>query len=105
MKLKNKEWIKFKMQFLEMMEIFGNESEKFEIPDEPENFELYFENCIVLPVFSKKPDTLRVEYDFTLCNTKVRTLALSIYRETARIEITLKEKVEGKEILWQESHF
>jgi hypothetical protein len=103
MKIKNKEWVEFKKKILDTLESFSQESDKFYIPDEPENFELYFDECQVIPIFIKKPDSLRVEYDFTLCETKIRTLALSIYRETARFEITLKDNLEGKDSIWQES--
>jgi hypothetical protein len=43
-------------------------------------------------VFSKKEDFLKIEYDFTLCQTIIRTLSFSKYKDAARIEITLKDK-------------
>ena len=49
------------------------------------------DDCIVNPVFTKKDDFLKVEYDFTFCETKIRTLSFSKYRNSARVEISLKE--------------
>lgn len=80
-----------------MLEILDEQMENFDIPEEPENFEIYVDNCVVHPVFSKKSDELRVHYDFSLCNTKIRTLALSMYYDASRIEITLKNEIEIKE--------
>jgi hypothetical protein len=46
----------------------------------------------VSPVFTKKEDFLKVEYDFTFCNTIIRTLSFSKYKDASRIEVTLKDK-------------
>jgi len=98
MRIKNKEWIDFKFKFLEMLDILGEETEKFDIPDEMENFEIYVDDCEVHPTFLKKDDFLKVEYDLTLCNTKIRTLSFSMYKEAARVEMTMKDKIEDKSI-------
>ena len=94
MKIKNKEWIDFKAKFLDMLEVLGEETEKFDIPEEMENFEIYVDECEVHPVFLRKDEFLKVEYDLTLCNTKIRTLSFSMYRGAARVEMTLKEQTE-----------
>ena len=94
MKIKNKEWIDFKAKFLDMLEVLGEESEKFDIPEEMDNFEIYVDECEVHPVFLRKDEFLKVEYDLTLCNTKIRTLSFSMYRGAARVEMTLKEQTE-----------
>jgi hypothetical protein len=94
MRIKNKEWIDFKFKFLEMLDILGEETEKFDIPDEMENFEIYVDDCEVHPTFLKKDDFLKVEYDLTLCNTKIRTLSFSMYKEAARVEMTMKDKID-----------
>lgn len=91
MKIKNKEWIEFKTKFLEMLEVLGDESDKFDIPEEMDSFEIYVDDCEVHPVFIRKDEFLKVEYDLTLCNTKIRTLSFSMYRDAARVEMTMKD--------------
>jgi hypothetical protein len=92
MKIKNTEWINFKSQFIEMVEVLIGESDKFNFPIEGDNFEVIVDGCEVHPVFTKKPDFLKVEYDFSLCNTQIRTLSCSIYKDAGRIEVTLKNE-------------
>lgn len=99
MKVKNPEWIKFKNKFLAMIDILGSEVECFDLPDDTENFEIYVYGCVVHPTFQKKPEELRIHYDFTLCDTKIRTLSLSMYKDAGRIEMTLKNEVEIKSSL------
>jgi hypothetical protein len=107
-RIKNTEWNNFKKKFLEMLEVLGDETDRYEFPLDPENFEIFVDECEVHPSFTKKPEYLKVEYDFTLCNTKIRTLSFSIYKDAARIEMTLKAdelKKDGKKIVWQESPY
>lgn len=92
MKIKNKEWIAFKEKFLAMIEVFGDEMDSFDIPENPENFELYIGECVVHPTFVKKGEELRVMYDLSLCTSKIRTIAFAIYKDVGRIEITLKNQ-------------
>ncbi len=92
MKIKNKEWVDFKIKFIEMMEVLIDESENFIFPLEGDNFEVLVDGCEVHPVFTKKPDFLKVEYDFSLCNTQIRTLSCSMYKDASRIEMTLKNE-------------
>ena len=80
-----------------MVETFVHEADKFDLPEETEQFEITVDECVVHPVFIKKPDLLRIEYDFTLCNTQVRTLSLSMFKGTGRIELTLKNQTEIQE--------
>jgi len=54
MKIKNREWIEFKTKLISMLEILGEESDKFDIPEEVENFEIYVDDCEVHPVLSGK---------------------------------------------------
>lgn len=91
MKIKNKDWIDFKVKFLEMLDILGEESENFNIPEDIENFIIYVKDCEVHPIFMKKDEFLKVEYDLTLCDTKIRTLSFSMYRGAARVEMTMKD--------------
>ena len=44
MKIKNKEWIDFKAKFLDMLEVLGEETEKFDIPEEMDNFKFMLMN-------------------------------------------------------------
>jgi len=92
MKVKNEEWLSFKARFMSMLEILGDESNRFDIPEETDDFELFVNDCEGFPVFVKKGDILRVEYDFTLCDTKIRQLSLSLYNESMRLEMTLKNE-------------
>jgi hypothetical protein len=94
MKIKNREWIEFKTKLISMLEILGEESDKFDIPEEVENFEIYVDDCEVHPVFVRKDEFLKVEYDLTLCNTKIRTLSFSMFRDAARVEMTMKDKID-----------
>lgn len=97
MKIKNLEWINFKMKFLAMIDILGCESDKFDLPDQTENFEIRVGECMVNPIFTKKPDFFKVEYDFTLCETQIRTMAFSMYKDAGRIEVTLKNNLNIEE--------
>ena len=90
MKIKNPEWLAFKEKFIAMLQVLETESHKFDLPQDPENFEIFVNDCVVHPTFVKKPEELKVQYDFTLCDTLVRTLSFSIYIDAGRIEITLK---------------
>ena len=92
MKIKNKDWVDFKIKFLDMLEILGEESEKFDISEEMDNFEIYVDDCEVHPSFLRKDEFLKVEYDLTLCNTNIRTLSFSIFRGVGRLEWTMKEQ-------------
>ncbi|MBM3417302.1 MAG: hypothetical protein FJY17_00085 [Bacteroidetes bacterium] len=106
MRIKSKEWVAFKEQFLAMLSVLGDETENFDFPEEPENFEIFVRECEVHPIFMKKQDSFKVEYDFTLCETKIRTLSFSIYRDSARIEMTLKSgelKIGEGKVTWQET--
>lgn len=73
-----------------MLQVLETESTHFDLPDEPENFEISVNGCVVHPVFSKKTEEFKVQYDFTLCDTKIRTLSFSIFKDAGRIEMTLK---------------
>ena len=90
MRIKSKEWICFKEKFVSILSVLGDEHDNFDFPEDPENFEIFVRDCEVHPTFLKKNDSFKVEYDFTLCDTKIRTMAFSMYKDTARIEMTLK---------------
>lgn len=93
MKVKNKDWIEFKKTIISFIKVFEKETTKFEFPIyEEEDFTMLVEDCEVFPVFTKKEDFLKVEYDFSFCDTVIRTLSFSKYLDAVRMEITLKEK-------------
>ena len=93
MKIKSPQWIEFKKTIIIFIKSFERESTKFEFPiyDE-EDFTMLVEDCEVFPVFTSKDGYLKVEYDFTFCETLIRTLSFSKYKDASRIEITLKDK-------------
>lgn len=94
MKVKNKDWIDFKRRLINIMSVVEREGSKFILPiEDEEEFSITIDGCNVLPVFVKKNDLHRVEYDFSLCNTKIRTLSFSTYLDATRIEITLKRNI------------
>lgn len=94
MRIKNQEWKNFKKTIISFIKVFEEESMRFDYPlEDEEDFRMLVEDCVVNPVFTKKEDFLKVEYDFTFCQTKIRTLSFSKYRESARVEITLKENI------------
>jgi hypothetical protein len=94
MKVKNKDWIDFKKRLISIMSVVEREGGKFTLPlEDAEEFSIIIDGCEVLPVFVKKNDLQRVEYDFSLCNTKIRTIAFSTYLDATRIEITLKRNI------------
>lgn len=97
MRIKSQEWISFKQKFLAMIEVFGEELDDFDIPEDPENFELYIGGCVVHPSFVKKAEELRVLYDLSLCESKIRTIAFGLFKDAGRIEITLKNEVQLKD--------
>ena len=89
-----------------MLTILGDETDNFEFPEEPENFEIFVSECEVHPTFLKKNDAFKIEYDFTLCNTKIRTLAFSIFKDSARIEMTLKNELSNEDkLIWQGNRY
>jgi hypothetical protein len=93
MKVKSPYWIDFKKTIISFIKVFEKETTKFEFPIyEEEDFTMLVEDCEVFPVFTKKEDFLKVEYDFSFCDTVIRTLSFSKYLDAVRIEMTLKEK-------------
>jgi hypothetical protein len=93
MLVKSEEWADFKRAIFEFMNAFHNESHKLEFsPDNDYDFSLNVMNCRVFPVFTKKVEFQKVEYDFTNCDIDIRTLSFSKYKDSARVEMTLKKK-------------
>jgi hypothetical protein len=91
--VKSEEWAYFKKAIFYFMEVFENESKKLHFtPENDYDFTLFVDECRVYPVFTKKTDFQKVEYDFTNCEIEIRTLSFSRYKDAARVEMTLKKK-------------
>lgn len=91
--IKSEEWANFKKEIFDFMEKFNVEAERLTFSHDNDNdFSLFVDECRVYPVFTKKPEYLRVEYDFTNCEIEIRTLSFSRYKDAARVEMTLKKK-------------
>ena len=103
-KIKNTEWVQFKAIVLKMLGELGSEQEKRDIPDTPENFELYVNSCEVHPVFTRKAEYMKLEYDFSLCETKIRLLSVYMYSNVIRIDFSLKDGLTyEKKKEWEEN--
>jgi hypothetical protein len=92
-KIKNIEWIQFRNNILNMIELLNDEQIKIDIPKSHDNFELYVNDCEVHPVFVKKPEYFKIEYDFSLCDIKIRTLSLYLYNNVLRFDFSLKDTI------------
>jgi hypothetical protein len=92
--IKSEEWAAFKKEIFNFLSVFESESTKLVFsPLNEYDFSLFVQNCKVFPVFTKKPDFQKVEYDFTNCDIEIRTLSFSKYKDAARVEMTLKKKI------------
>jgi hypothetical protein len=92
--IKSEEWAAFKKEIFNFLSVFESESTKLIFsPLNEYDFSLHVQSCKVFPVFTKKPDFQKVEYDFTNCDTEIRTLSFSKYKDAARVEMTLKKKI------------
>lgn len=91
--IKSDEWAQFKKAIFDFMNVFDAEANKLVFSTENDyDFTLLVQDCKVYPVFTKKPEYQKVEYDFTNCDIEIRTLAFSKYKDAARVEMTLKKK-------------
>jgi Ca2+-dependent lipid-binding protein len=71
--------------------VLCHEYDGFDVPyAEDENFDIVVDGETVHPVFIKNQHELKVQYDFTLCNTKLRLLTFSLYKDAGRLEFMLK---------------
>jgi len=85
------EWTSFKEKMTAVLKIVESEAERFEISEEPNRFDLHVNGCLVHPVFVKKDVHIKVEYDFTLCDTAISMLSFYQYTDkNFRIDITMK---------------
>jgi hypothetical protein len=96
--IKSEEWAQFKKAILQFAQVFEEESNKIDFSIENDyDFVLFVNEVKVYPVFTKKDNYKKVEYDFSNCEIDIRTLAFSIFMDAGRIEITLKKKNELKD--------
>jgi hypothetical protein len=64
--IKSEEWAAFKKEIFNFLSVFESESTKLIFsPLNEYDFSLHVQTCKVFPVFTKKPDFQKVEYDFT----------------------------------------
>lgn len=91
--IKSKDWAGFKEAIIDFIRVFNSESHRFVFSeDNHHDFSLFVGDCQVFPVFSKKDEFQKVEYDFTNCEIEIRTLSFSRYKDAARVEMTIKKK-------------
>lgn len=89
--VKNIEWINFKDFIVESFDLFIGEFDELIIPLDNDNFQIILNGVNVNPVFFKKEDYLKVEYDFTNCATKIRKLSFSKFNNNCKLEFSLKK--------------
>lgn len=98
MLIKSEEWAQFKKAIMQFAQVFEEESNKIDFSIENDyDFVIYVNECKVFPVFTKKENLQKVEYDFSNCPIEIRTLAFSIFMDAGRIEMTLKKKNDIKD--------
>lgn len=92
MKIKSPEWIEFKQRIMSVIRVFDGEADKIYFPVEnDDDFIICVEDCKVIPVFTKKENFMKVEYDFAMCDTSIRRISFSKVYDSYRIEMALKE--------------
>jgi len=101
--IKNTQWVDFKKKVMKMLHALSEEYEKIYYPESDNNFELYVDDCEIVPVFTKKTEYLKVEYDFSLCEIELRLLSIYLYTNTIRIDFSLKNQTEEEEQICQEN--
>lgn len=85
------EWVKFKENVITVLRTLEKEGDNFEFSEEPNRFDLHVNGCLVYPLFAKKENHIKVEYDFTLCDTSVKMLTFYQYtNKNFRIDISMK---------------
>lgn len=85
------EWKNFKASMTAVLKTLESEADNFEFSEEPNRFDLHVNGCLVHPVFVKKEHAIKVEYDFTLCDTSISILSFYQYTDkNFRIDISMK---------------
>lgn len=92
--VKSKEWIEFKQLFYDNCLIFSKfYKEDLFLPNHGEDFYIYLPKLKikVFPIFSRREDFFKVEYDFSdFAEIKIKKLSFSKFKESNRIEFILK---------------
>lgn len=92
-KIKTQDWIQMKEAVIGYFQQFSNEFERMVIPQNADNFEIYYDECEIHPTFTKSPQYMKIEYDLSLCESSLRTLSVYLYPSVVRLEFSMKEKV------------
>ena len=93
--VKSKDWIEFKQLFHDnCLSFFSIYKEDLFLPKgDAEDFYIYIPKLKlkVFPVFTRREDAFKVEYDFTdIEQIKIKKLSFSKFKESNRIEFILK---------------
>jgi len=92
--VKSKEWIDFKQLLYDNCLIFFDiYKEDIFLPNDAEDFYIYLPKLKlkVFPIFSRREDFFKVEYDFTdIKEINIKKLSFSKFKESNRIEFILK---------------
>jgi hypothetical protein len=92
--VKSQEWIDFKqLLYSNCLNFFNNYKEDIFLPNDAEDFYIYLPKLKlkVFPVFNRREDFFKVEYDFSdIEQIKIKKLSFSKFKESNRIEFILK---------------
>jgi hypothetical protein len=92
--VKSQEWIDFKQLFYHnCLTFFNIYKEDIFLPNDSEDFYIYLPKLKlkVFPIFSRREDFFKVEYDFAdIQDINIRKLSFSKFKEANRIEFILK---------------
>ena len=92
--VKSQEWIDFKqLMYNNCLNFFNNYKEEIFLPNDADDFYIYLPKLKlkVFPVFNRREDFFKVEYDFSeIEQIKIKKLSFSKFKESNRIEFILK---------------
>ena len=92
--VKSQEWIDFKqLMYSNCLNFFNNYKEEIFLPNDADDFYIYLPKLKlkVFPVFNRREDFFKVEYDFSeIEQIKIKKLSFSKFKESNRIEFILK---------------
>jgi hypothetical protein len=92
--VKSKDWIEFKQLFYDNCLIFSKfYKEDLFLPNNGEDFYIYLPKLKlkIFPIFSRREDFFKVEYDFSdFAEIKIKKISFSKFKESNRIEFILK---------------
>jgi hypothetical protein len=92
--VKSQEWIDFKqLLYSNCLNFFDNYKEDIFLPNDADDFYIYLPKLKlkVFPVFNRREDFFKVEYDFSdIEQIKIKKLSFSKFKESNRIEFILK---------------